>query len=251
MTKPVAIVTGASRGVGKAVAILLAEKGWNLTLTCSSSLEEAQKVAKECNDLGVETLVLTADVSDESKCQETVQKTIDKWKRLDTLVNNAGRTVFNAHENLAGLSSEDFVEIYKTNTVGPYMMIKEAEESLRQSPNASIVNIASIAGVIGVGSSIAYVASKGALVMMTKSLAKALGPIRINAICPGFIEGEWLKTGLGDETYEATKSFIESSTPLSMVCNPEKVAKGVWFFIEDAVATTGETLILDGGFHLK
>ena len=251
MTKPVAIVTGASRGVGKAVSILLAEKGWNLTLTCSSSLEEAQKVAKECNDLGAETLVLTADVSDESKCQETVQKTINKWKRLDTLVNNAGRTVFNAHENLAGLSSEDFVEIYKTNTVGPYMMIKEAEEFLRQSPNASIVNIASIAGVIGVGSSIAYVASKGALVMMTKSLAKALGPIRINAICPGFIEGEWLKTGLGDETYEATKSFIESSTPLSMVCNPEKVAKGVWFFIEDAVATTGETLILDGGFHLK
>ena len=251
MTKPVAIVTGASRGVGRAVSILLAEKGWNLTLTCSSSLEEAQKVAKECNDLGAETLVLTADVSDESKCQETVQKTINKWKRLDTLVNNAGRTVFNAHENLAGLSSEDFVEIYKTNTVGPYMMIKEAEEFLRQSPNASIVNIASIAGVIGVGSSIAYVASKGALVMMTKSLAKALGPIRINAICPGFIEGEWLKTGLGDETYEATKSFIESSTPLSMVCNPEKVAKGVWFFIEDAVATTGETLILDGGFHLK
>ena len=251
MTKPVAIVTGASRGVGIAVALFLAEKGWNLTLTCSSSLEEAQKVAKECNDLGAETLVFTADVSDESKCQETVQKTIDKWKRLDTLVNNAGRTVFNAHENLAGLSSEDFVEIYKTNTVGPYMMIKEAEDFLRQSPNASIVNIASIAGVIGVGSSIAYVASKGALVMMTKSLAKALGPIRINAICPGFIEGEWLKTGLGDETYEATKSFIESSTPLSMVCNPEKVAKGVWFFIEDAVATTGETLILDGGFHLK
>ena len=251
MTKSVAIVTGASRGVGKAVAILLAEKGWNLTLTCSSSLEEAEEVAKECNDLGAETLVLIADVSDESKCKQTVRKTIDKWQRLDVLINNAGKTVFNAHENLAGLKTEDFVEIYKTNTVGPYMMIKEAEEFLRQSPIASVVNIASIAGVIGVGSSIAYVASKGALVMMTKSLAKALGPIRINAICPGFIEGEWLKTGLGDEAYEATKSFIESTTPLSMVCNPEKVAKGVWFFIEDAVATTGETLILDGGFHLK
>ena len=251
MTKSIAIVTGASRGVGKAVAILLAEKGWNLTLTCSSSLEEAEKVAKECNDLGAETLVLIADVSDESKCKQTVRKTIDKWQRLDVLINNAGKTVFNAHENLAGLKTEDFVEIYKTNTVGPYMMIKEAEEFLRQSPIASVVNIASIAGVIGVGSSIAYVASKGALVMMTKSLAKALGPIRINAICPGFIEGEWLKTGLGDEAYEATKSFIESTTPLSMVCNPEKVAKGVWFFIEDAVATTGETLILDGGFHLK
>ena len=251
MTKPVAIVTGASRGVGKAVALLLAEKGWNLTLTCSSSLKEAKKVAKECNDLGSETIVLTADVSDESKCKETVQKTIEEWKRLDVLINNAGKTVFNAHENLAGLKSEDFLEIYKTNTVGPYMMIKEAEEFLRKSPIASVVNIASIAGVIGVGSSIAYVASKGALVMMTKSLAKALGPIRINAICPGFIEGEWLKKGLGDEAYEATKNYIESSTPLNMVCNPEKVAKGVWFFVEDAVATTGETLILDGGFHLK
>ena len=251
MTKPVAIVTGASRGVGKAVALLLAEKGWNLTLTCSSSLKEAKKVAKECNDLGSETIVFTADVSDESKCKETVQKTIEEWKRLDVLINNAGKTVFNAHENLAGLKSEDFLEIYKTNTVGPYMMIKEAEEFLRKSPIASVVNIASIAGVIGVGSSVAYVASKGALVMMTKSLAKALGPIRINAICPGFIEGEWLKTGLGDEAYEATKNFIESSTPLNMVCNPEKVAKGVWFFVEDAVATTGETLILDGGFHLK
>ena len=251
MTKPVAIVTGASRGVGKAVALLLAEKGWNLTLTCSSSFKEAKKVAKECNDLGSETIVLTADVSDESKCKETVQKTIEEWKRLDVLINNAGKTVFNAHENLAGLKSEDFLEIYKTNTVGPYMMIKEAEEFLRKSPIASVVNIASIAGVIGVGSSIAYVASKGALVMMTKSLAKALGPIRINAICPGFIEGEWLKTGLGDEAYEVTKNYIESSTPLNMVCNPEKVAKGVWFFVEDAVATTGETLILDGGFHLK
>jgi len=251
MNKPVAIITGASRGVGKAVAIMLAEKGWNLTLTCSNSLKEAEEVAKECNDLGAETLVLVSDVSDDLKCRETVDRTIKKWNKLDTLINNAGRTVFNAHENMSGLTTEDFVEIYKTNTVGPYMMIKESEKHLRKSPIASVVNIASIAGVIGVGSSIAYVASKGALVMMTKSLAKALGPIRINAICPGFIEGEWLKSGLGDEAYEATKSFIESSTPLSMVCNPEKVAKGVFFFVEDAIATTGETLILDGGFHLK
>ena len=251
MNKPVAIITGASRGVGKAVAIMLAEKGWNLTLTCSSSLKEAEKVAKECNDLGAETLVLVSDVSNDLKCRETVDATIEKLNKLYTLINNAGRTVFKAHENMSVLKSEDFLEIYKTNTVGPYMMIKEAEEFLRKSPIASVVNIASIAGVIGVGSSIAYVASKGALVMMTKSLAKALGPIRINAICPGFIEGEWLKKGLGDEAYEATKNYIESSTPLNMVCNPEKVAKGVWFFVEDAVATTGETLILDGGFHLK
>ena len=248
--KPVAIVTGASRGVGEAVAILLAEKGWNLTLTCSSSLKEAKKVAEKCNELGSETLVIAADVSNEEKCKDTVQSTLEKWDRLDSLINNAGTTVFNPHDKLDGLSTEDFIKIYKTNTVGPYMMIKESEEYLRKSSIASVVNIASIAGVIGVGSSVAYVASKGALVMMTKSLAKALGPIRINAICPGFIEGEWLRSGLGDEAYDFTKNAIEASTPLSMVCNPEKVAKGVWFFIEDAVATTGETLVLDGGFHL-
>ena len=251
MDKPVAIVTGASRGVGEAVAILLAEKGWNLPLTCSSSLEEAKKVAEKCNELGAETLVIAADVSNEEKCKETVQSTLKKWDKLDSLINNAGTTVFNPHDKLDGLSTEDFVKIYKTNTVGPYMMIKESEEYLRKSSIASVVNIASIAGVIGVGSSVAYVASKGALVMMTKSLAKALGPIRINAICPGFIEGEWLRSGLGDEAYDFTKNAIEASTPLRMVCNPEKVAKGVWFFIEDAIATTGETLVLDGGFHLK
>ena len=128
MNKPVAIITGASRGVGKAVAIMLAEKGWNLTLTCSNSLKEAEEVAKECNDLGAETLVLVSDVSDDLKCRETVDRTIEKWNKLDTLINNAGRTVFNAHENMSGLTTEDFVEIYKTNTVGPYMMIKESEK---------------------------------------------------------------------------------------------------------------------------
>ena len=185
-------------------------------MTCSSSLKEAKKVAEKCNELGSETLVIAADVSNEEKCKDTVQSTLEKWDRLDSLINNAGTTVFNPHDKLDGLSTEDFIKIYKTNTVGPYMMIKESEEYLRKSSIASVVNIASIAGVIGVGSSVAYVASKGALVMMTKSLAKALGPIRINAICPGFIEGEWLRSGLGDEAYDFTKNAIEASTPLSL-----------------------------------
>jgi 3-oxoacyl-[acyl-carrier protein] reductase len=98
---------------------------------------------------------------------------------------------------------------------------------------------------------VAYCASKAALVIMTKSLARVLGPeMRINAICPGFIQGEWLQTGMGAERYEKTKSFLESTLPLRMTATPEMIASTVRYFIEDAVLVTGETLLLDGGNHL-
>ena len=230
MTKPVAIVTGGSRGVGAEVSKLLASKGWNIAITCSSSIEAANEVSKEC--------------------AQTVKETIKKWGKLDALINNAGTTKFNAHDNLDGLSKDDFLGLYATNTVGPYMMIKEARESLLKSDNPSIVNVASIAGVLGIGSSVAYAASKGALINMTKSLARALGPIRINAICPGFIQGDWLKNGLGEETYEFVKKSTEDSVPLNLTCTAEQVAETICYFIESGSTITGETLLLDGGMHL-
>ena len=168
MTKPVAIVTGGSRGVGAEVSKLLASKGWNIAITCSSSIEAANEVSKECETLGAETIVLKADVSQPDSCAQTVKETIKKWGKLDALINNAGTTKFNAHDNLDGLSKDDFLGLYATNTVGPYMMIKEARESLLKSDNPSVVNVASIAGVLGIGSSVAYAASKGALINMTK-----------------------------------------------------------------------------------
>tara|TARA_B110000483_G_scaffold109173_2_gene133002 strand:- start:711 stop:1103 length:393 start_codon:yes stop_codon:yes gene_type:complete len=130
-------------------------------------------------------------------------------------------------------------------------MIKEAQSFLKMSPIASVVNVASIAGVTGIGSSVAYAASKGALITMTKSLARALGPIRINAICPGFIQGDWLRNGLGDEAYEMVKKATEDATPLSLCVTAEQVADSIYYFVEDAVTTTGETLLLDGGAHLS
>ncbi len=245
-----AIVTGSSRGVGAATAIKLASKGWNVTITCSSSEKEAIEVSEECKSLGGETLVIKSDVSEEKNCKDVVDQTIKKWGRLDALINNAGTTKFNAHENLSGLTSEDFLRLYSVNTVGPYMMLKEAQSHLLESSNPSVVNVGSIAGVTGIGSSIAYASSKGALLNMTKSLARALGPIRVNAICPGFIQGDWLRNGLGVEVYEIVKEATAKSTPLKLTVTADQVADSIIYFVEDAVTTTGETLLLDGGMHL-
>ena len=247
----VAIVTGGSRGVGAATAKLLASKGWNVTITCTSSMEDANEVVKECEQFGVESLAIKADVSENKDCVETVEKTLEKWGRIDSLVNNAGTTkfVFN-HADLDGLDADDFLHIYKVNVVGPFQMVKACKDTLMKSENPSVVNISSIAGIKGIGSSLAYASSKGALNTMTKSMARNLGPIRVNAICPGFIQGEWLRKGMGDELYSAAKDNLTSSTPLKLTVTPEQVALGIYNFIEISTVVTGETMLMDGGHHL-
>ena len=170
-----------------------------------------------------------------------------KWGRIDVLVNNAGTTKFCAHNDLEGLVKEDFLRIYSTNLVGPYQMIRAVAPKMKSTGQGVVVNIASIAGVKAIGSSVAYCASKAALINMTVALARVLGPeIRLNAICPGFIQGEWLRQGMGEDRYEKTKNFLEERLPLRMTATPEMIASTVRYFIEDAVLVTGETLLLDG-----
>ena len=162
-SNPVAIITGGSRGVGAATAKLLASKGWNVTITCTSSIEDANNIVKECEELGVEALALTADVSNDELCRKTADETLSKWGRIDCLVNNAGTTkfVFN-HADLEGLDAEDFLHIYKVNVVGPFQMVRACKDALNKSDNPSVINISSIAGIKGIGSSLAYASSKGA-----------------------------------------------------------------------------------------
>ena len=247
----VAIITGGSRGVGAATAKLLASKGWNVTVTCTSSMDDANSVVKECEELGVEALALTADVSEDNSCIQTAQETIKKWGRIDALVNNAGTTkfVFN-HADLDGLDAEDFLHIYKVNVVGPFQMVRACKEMLLKSDNPSVVNISSIAGIKGLGSSLAYASSKGALNTMTKSMARNLGPIRVNAICPGFIQGDWLRNGMGDDLYNAALENLTNNTPLKLTVTPEQVAEGIYSFIGINKVVTGETMLMDGGHHL-
>jgi len=247
----VAIVTGSSRGLGAATARLLAERGYNVVVNYSKSEKGALDTQAACEALGAGTLLSKADVSVDSDCRSMVDKAVAKWGRVDVLVNNAGVTKFCDHANLEGLTKEDFLQIYSTNLIGPYQMIRAVAPHMKKIGKGAIVNIASIAGVTGIGSSIAYCASKGALITMTISLARVLGPeIRVNAICPGFIQGEWLREGLGPELYDFIKSALESSVPLKMTATPEMLAKTVLYFIEDAELVTGETLMMDGGHHL-
>lgn len=247
----VAIVTGSSSGIGTAIAEQLAAKGCHVAITYSNNRQGADAAAEACRSHGVETLVQRADVSNDSDCRNLVETALQRFGHLDILVNNAGTTKFCAHQDLAGLSKEDFLNIYAVNTVGAYQMTRAAEAALRRQPVAHIVNMASIAAITGVGSSIAYAASKGALVTMTLSLARVLGPqVRVNAVCPGFVAGEWLKKGLGESLYEAMRQHYSGISPLKGTATPERVAQAVLALVSGADWTTGETLIVDGGAHL-
>jgi 3-oxoacyl-[acyl-carrier protein] reductase len=247
----VAIVTGASRGVGAATARLLSEKGYRVVINYSRSEAEARAVQETCNALGGETLLCQADVSEDKDCRRMVEKTLDQWGRIDVLINNAGTTKFCAHDNLDGLSKEDFLHIYSVNLVGPYQMIRAVAPHMKRNGEGAIINMASIAGVKAVGSSVAYSASKAALINLTVAMARVLGPeIRVNAVCPGFIQGEWMEQGMGKERYEMAKAFLEKNVPLHITATPDLVARTVLYFIEEASLVTGETLMLDGGYHL-
>jgi 3-oxoacyl-[acyl-carrier protein] reductase len=249
---PVAIVTGGSRGVGAATAKMLYKNGWNVIITCSSSIEEAEKVAKECSNETAQVIALQADVSNDLDCKATINKAIEKWNRIDALINNAGTTKFVwDHSDLNSLDATDFQYIYAVNVVGPFQMVKASKEHLLKSVNPCVVNVSSIGGIKGIGSSLAYASSKGALNSMTLSMARNLGPIRVNAVCPGFIEGEWLKKGMGPEMYEAVKLHVQSTTPLKKTCTPESVAEVIVNLIETSELMTGQLVTVDGGASLN
>ncbi len=246
-----AIVTGSSSGIGAAIAKQLAKKGCRVTINYARNEQGAKQVADECRALGAETLVVQADVSDDADCRKLVDAAVKHFGGLQILINNAGTTKFCRHQELNGLDKQDFMDIYAVNLVGPFQMTRAAETALRKNEVSHIVNMASIAALTGVGSSIAYAASKGALVTMTMSLARVLGPqIRVNAVCPGFVAGEWLKKGLGEKAYTTLKNQYEQAAPLNRTATPETVAQTVSALIGGADLTTGETLIIDGGTHL-
>ena len=251
MKGKVAIVTGSATGVGAATVVMLAQKGCNVVINYTRSKEEAMATAQLVEQHNVESLVFQADVSNDDDCQSMVEAAIKKWGKIDYLVNNAGKTKFNPFENLEGLSSKDFLDIYSVNVVGPYQMIKAVVPYMKKQGRGAIVNDSSLAGINGVGSSIAYVTSKAALNVMTKSLAHVLGPeIRINTVAPGPIKTRWLKEGMSDEAYSALIEQAEKELPLRQVATPEDVAETLVWFLEGAKLITGEVLIVDSGAHL-
>ncbi|MBL4721532.1 MAG: SDR family oxidoreductase [Alphaproteobacteria bacterium] len=249
--RKVAIVTGSAAGLGAATALQLAAKGWNVVINYSRSEADAKETVAACEAEGVEALLVQADVGDDAECRDMVAQTMAKWGRIDALVNNAGTTKFVKHDDLDGLTPEDFERIFRVNVFAVYQMIHAVTPHMKAAGEGSIVNISSISGITGAGSSVAYTASKGAVNMMTVSLARALAPeIRVNAVCPGFIGTRWQVNGVGAEKYDQLVRNVEANTPLQHANTPEEIAETVVWFVEGARWVTGETLLVDSGRHL-
>jgi 3-oxoacyl-[acyl-carrier protein] reductase len=242
----VAIITGASSGIGAASALELAKRGWSVVVNYSKSEVEAGAVAAQCAD----ALAVRADVSDDAGCRALVQAALDRWGRLDALVNNAGTTKFVDHADLDGLTADDFLRIYRTNVVGPFQMTRAAAPALKATRGA-IVNVSSVAAQLGIGSSLAYATSKAALNTMTYSLARSLGPeIRVNAVCPGYVDTPWHHNALGDERAMKVAEHYAGMVPLKDYARPEDIAEVIVWLIEGARQITGEAIFVDGGLHI-
>ena len=213
----------------------------------SKSKEQAEKVAARCND----AIVVQADVGEDADCRKLAQAALDKWGRIDALVNSAGTTKFVKHADLEGLSAEDFLRIYRLNVVGPFQMARACAAALKANKGA-VVNVSSVAALMGTGSSIAYAASKAALNSLTFSLARVLGPeVRVNAVCPGYVDSPWQRNALGEAGADKAAAHYANMVPLKDYARPADVAETVAWLIEGARQVTGETIYVDGGMHIQ
>ena len=249
--RKVAIVTGSATGVGAATALGLAQRGYNVLINYSKSESEARSSEAACRDAGADTLLMRGDVAVDTDCKALVAAVIDKWGRLDALVNNAGISTFTGAANWDVIDTEIFNRIYGVNTIGTFQMVRASVPHLKKSGHAAIVNVSSIAGALGIGSAVPYIASKGAVNAMTLYLARELAPeIRVNAVCPGLITSRWFVDGIGQAGYEKVKAGYEAGTPLARASSPEDVAEAIIWLIDGARTITGELMLLDSGIHL-
>ncbi len=251
MGEGVAVVTGAATGIGAAIARRLAGGGWRVALGYRSSETEAKAVAAECEGLGAEVLLHRADVTADADCRALAGAALERWGRIDALVNNAGTTKFVAALDLEGLNAEDFAQIFEVNLLGTWQMTRAAAAALKASGRGAVVNVSSHSGLSGSGSSLAYAASKGALNTLTLGLARTLAPeVRVNAVCPGYVETDWARRALDDDAFEALKQGIREVAPLKRVTSADDVAEAVGWFVDGGAAITGQLLVIDGGTHL-
>ena len=248
--RKVAIITGAGTGVGAATALKLAGQGYNLVVNYSRSETEARASEAACKAAGADTLLMQGDVSDDADCRRMAEAAMQRWGRIDALVNNAGITSFAGVANWDALDTATFERIYGVNVIGTFQMVRACVPHLKAS-GGCIVNVSSIAGALGIGSSVAYIASKGAINALTLHLARTLAPeIRVNGVCPGLITTRWFVDGVGRDNAEQIQAQYEKTVPLQTACSAEDVADAIGWLVTGARTTTGELLMLDSGMHL-
>ncbi|MBE7942527.1 MULTISPECIES: SDR family NAD(P)-dependent oxidoreductase [Ramlibacter] len=246
---PVALITGGGTGVGAATALQLARQGWRLLLNYARSAAEAEETASRCREAGAEAVAVQGDVAQDADCRRLAETALARWGRIDLLVNNAGVSVFGKDAAWDALDAAAFHRILDVNTLGSFQMLRACLPALREARGA-VVNVSSVAGALGVGSSLPYIASKGAVNAMTLHWSRELAPaVRVNAVCPGLITSRWFERGVGAEAAEKGRQGYEAGVPLANSCTPDDVAQAI-VYLAQARTVTGELLLLDSGMHL-
>ena len=252
LTGKTAIVTGSAVGVGRATALELARRGAGVVVNYTRSEAEAQQTMANIEAMGAKALLVRADVSRDDQVRDMVRQALDRFGSVDVLVNNAGITHFVDYRDLEGLSEDMWDRILAVNVKGVFFCSRAVVPHMKQRGSGCIVNIASVAGITGVGSSIAYCASKAAVINMTAALARTVAPeVRVNCVAPGFVDTRWHSARPEIQDYEALKGHVAKGTPLARVCAPEDIAQAVLSLIEGADFVTGQTLVVDGGTLLR
>lgn len=236
----VALVTGSSSGIGEATARRLAELGAKVVVNSATSVEAGERVAAS---LPGEALYVQADISDQAQGHRLLERTLERFGRLDILVNNAGWTTVVPHPDLEALTDDIFRRTFDVNVFGTWWLTKAAMPHLKASPDGNVVTITSIAGVRPVGSSIAYSMSKAALNQMTLLLAKACGPVRVNAVAPGLVATPWTAD------WEAQHQAVAAMAPLHRSATADDCAEAVLALLRNRYAT-GQVWVVDGGLTL-
>ncbi|PYF07072.1 3-oxoacyl-[acyl-carrier-protein] reductase [Ureibacillus chungkukjangi] len=240
-----AIVTGASRGIGRAIALQIASEGANVVVNFSGSEQKASEVVKEIQNLGSQAIAVQANISDNNSVQELMNATMEQFGAIDILVNNAGITRDNL---LMRMKEDEWDDVINTNLKGVFLCTKAVTRQMMKQRAGRIINISSIVGVMGNAGQANYVAAKAGVIGLTKTTARELASrnILVNAIAPGFITTE-----MTDTLPEDVKSSMLNQIPLAKLGNPEDVAKAVVFLAsDDASYMTGQTLHIDGGMYM-
>ena len=243
MENKIAVITGASRGIGKEIALQMAREGYSIAISYNSSEESANQVKNSCEELGVKAITVKGNLAKEEDCQKLIDETIEAFGRIDLLVNNAGATKDNL---ILKMSSQDFMDIIQTNLISAFNCCKFVSKVMVKQRSGKIVNMSSISGLYGNPGQANYSSAKAGLIGLTKTLAKELARrnISVNAIAPGFVQTDMIGSFPKEMIEEITKKV-----PLNKIGKPEDIAKAV-SFLANSDYITGQVIVVDGGLSL-
>ncbi len=240
----VAVITGAAQGIGRRVAEAFAEEGYKLGL---ADLREPADTLRVATEAGAEAILLVGDISDEATVEKSAQTVMEKWGRVDVLVNNAGISFI---ENAEKIRAADFRRVLEVNLVAPFLLAKAFGKVMLAQGSGSIVNVSSIAGLVGVADRAAYNASKHGLIGLTRTLAAEWGGrgVRVNAVCPGWVKTEMDQADQAGGSY--TDADITGRVPMGRFASPDDISKAIAFLADEKQSgfVNGHTLVVDGGW---